>query len=171
MGKRQRPEYAAKSKATPTALPPTASAPTCVEVKHGAFCYTDEYLAKIGGQITSLKERELDLTRQIDNLLASRDGVRGAIADFEEKMKARIARISEKPLHTLPRTKQPNAEQRQALTTFALVLANTNVAMLTGVYNLVKQTKAHETNWTTDAGENVDVAYARRKKELEGATA
>jgi hypothetical protein len=69
-------------------------------------------------------------------------------------------------LHTLPRVKKPTADQQKALDTFALVLAGTNLTMLEGVYNLVKQTKAHETSWTTEQGENVDVAFRRRKQEL-----
>lgn len=117
-----------------------------------AVTYVDMELAEIGTQLRDLSDQK----RQIEK----------HIRELELRQEKRLKLVGGLDhVHNFP-TKQ----QAAVISTFKLALQQTNPIMLSVSFHLCQQTGADRTNWRSEHGESVEVAFQRRLTELEQGT-
>jgi len=109
----------------------------------------DLELAEIGQKLLQLNEQKRQIEREIH--------------EWETRQSTRLKLIAGLDhVHNFP-----TKDQAQLITTFKLAMSQSNPILLTVAFNLCTQTGADKTNWRTEHGESVAVAYQRRLAELE----
>jgi hypothetical protein len=125
----------------------------------------DFTLAELGAKLKTATMLRNQCNRLIRELTAEQDR---RIAELRAVKHLEVADAGDRYAVVNPRP-APSEHQQNVLDLFEKVLERDDQAMLDEVYALCHETFAHLTSWSSDFGEGVDAAYARRSAEIASA--